>query len=236
MGIQSARKKNKNTEQFRSILDEKLGHMKDLISTMGTSVEKTISDAQFIIMNPEQANEKLVIMKQREFEINTLQLKLSKACFRGLARQAPVAKDLRLILTCIYASIDLERMGDLAINIAHKSQRMEIKEATQPCHDLLNKMFQSTIEMVRLTLKAFINEDLQLSKDVLAMDDIVDSWQIQIKKQSQKMMKDHNHLIPTGVEFIVASSGLERIADHSTNIAEDIIFLNTGYDVRHGGE
>ena len=234
MSTQSA--KNKDTEQFRSILDEKLGYMKSLISAMATAVKKTISDAQFVITNPDQTNKKLVIMRKREFEINTLQLKLSKACFRSLARQAPVAKDLRLILTCIYASIDLERMGDLAINIAHKSQIMETQKATKSCYNLLDKMFHSTIEMVDLTLKSFVQEDIKLAKDVLVMDDVVDSWQTQIKKESQNMMKNHNHLISTGIEFIIVSGGLERIADHSTNIAEDIIFLKTGSDIRHGGE
>ena len=230
------KRNNKNTEQFRSILDEKLDYMKSLISEMASSVEKTISDTQFLIMNPDQAQEKIVTIKKREAEINNLQLQLSKACFRSLARQAPVAKDLRLILTCIYASIDLERMGDLAINIAHKSQRMETGLETKSCYDLLNKMFESTIEMVLLTLKAFIQEDIKLSRDVLAMDDVVDSWQTQIKKEAQKMMKNHSQLVSTGIEFIVASGGLERIADHSTNIAEDIIFLKTGSDIRHGGQ
>ena len=228
-------RKNKSTEQFRSILDEKLNYMKELVGSMGSGVEKTISDAQKIVMDPSQSDQKLQTMKDREFEINDLQLKLSKACFRGLARQAPVAKDLRLILTCLYASIDLERMGDLAINIAHKSQKMEIEKGSKSCYDLLNKMFQSTIEMVQLTMKAFNQEDLKLAKEVLTMDDVVDSWQTKIKKEAQNMMKDHSHLISTGIEFIISSSGLERIADHSTNIAEDIIFLQTGYDVRHGG-
>ena len=232
--MQSVRKKS--TEQFRSILDEKLSYIKELVDSMGSSVEKTISDTQMIFMNHDKHDQQLELMKEREFEINASQLKLSKACFRGLARQAPVAKDLRFILTCLYASIDLERMGDLAINIAHKSQRMEIEKGSKACCDLLDKMFQSTIEMVKLTLKAFNQEDLQLAKEVLTMDDVVDSWQTKIKTEAQKMMKAHDHLIPTGIEFIISSSGLERIADHSTNIAEDIIFLQTGYDVRHGGE
>lgn len=227
--------KKQNISQFRSRLDERLTYMKSLACAMGECVEQTISDTQEIVFGKASIENQLNTIKKREDEINSLQLKLSKACFRALARQAPVAKDLRLILTFLYANTDLERMGDLAINIAHRTQKMDTDPCLEPCYSILEKMFQSTIQMVRLSLKSFMEEDIQIAKNVLEMDDVVDSCQTQIKKKSKEIMKDQPHLISTSVEFIIVSSGLERIADHSTNIAEEIIFLQTGDDIRHGG-
>lgn len=226
--------KKQNITHFRSRLDERLDYMKSLAYSMGESVEQTISDIQEIVFGKAVIEQKLTSINKREEKINSLQLKLSKACFRALARQAPVAKDLRLILTCLYANTDLERMGDLAINIAHKTKKMDTHPSLDPCYSTLEKMFQATIQMVRLCLQSFMKEDTALAQNVLKMDDVVDSCQTQIKEKSKKIMKDHPDLISTGVEFISVSNGLERIADHSTNIAEEIIFLQTGYDIRHG--
>ncbi len=232
--MENMKAKKQNLTRFRSRLDEQLSKMKSLAHAMGECVEQTISDTQEIVFGKTDIEEKLISIKKREENINNLQLKLSKACFRALARQAPVAKDLRLILTCLYANTDLERMGDLAINIAHRTKKMDTDPALDPCYSTLEKMFSASIQMVRLSLESFMKEDTTAAKNVLEMDDVVDSCQTQIKEKSKKIMKDHPHLIPTGVEFISVGNGLERIADHSTNIAEEIIFLQTGYDIRHG--
>ena len=226
--------KKQNITRFRSRLDERLNYMKSLACSMGECVEQTIADTQELVFGKALMEQKIISIKKREEKINDLQLKLSKACFRALARQAPVAKDLRLILTCLYANTDLERMGDLAINIAHRTKKMDTNPSLDPCYSTLEKMFEATIQMVRLSLQSFMKEDTSLAKNVLEMDDVVDSCQTQIKEKSKQIMKEHPHLIPTGVEFIIVSNGLERIADHSTNIAEEIIFLQTGYDIRHG--
>lgn len=226
--------KKQNITRFRSRLDERLKYMKSLACSMGECVEQTISDTQEIVFGKASIETKLNTINEREKKINSLQLKLSKACFRALARQAPVAKDLRLILTCLYANTDLERMGDLAINIAHRTKKMDTDPSLDPCYFTIEKMFQSTIQMVHLSLQSFMKEDISIAKNVLEMDDTVDSCQTQIKEKSKQIMKDQPHLIPTGVEFIIVSNGLERIADHSTNIAEEIIFLQTGSDIRHG--
>ncbi|MDE0152105.1 MAG: phosphate signaling complex protein PhoU [Bdellovibrionales bacterium] len=232
--IKNMKAKKQNITRFRSRLDERLNYMKSLACSMGECVEQTISDTQEVVFGKAVLEQKLTSIKKREDQINSLQLKLSKACFRALARQAPVAKDLRLILTCLYANTDLERMGDLAINIAHRTKKMDTDSSLDSCYTTLEKMFQSTIQMVQLSMQAFMKEDTTLAKNVLEMDDVVDSCQTQIKEKSKKVMQDKPHLVPTGVEFIIVSNGLERIADHSTNIAEEIIFLQTGYDIRHG--
>ena len=220
-------------KKFRSRLDERLDYIKSLVCLMGQNVEKTISDAKEIIVDRAEAKEKWEAVENREEKVNELQLKVSKACFRALASQAPVAKDLRMILTCLYANTDLERMGDLAINITRRGHKMEDTKPLENSYGVLDKMFNAVSEMVSLSLDAFSKESASIAQKVIAMDDVVDSCRSQIKKESKIVMQSQKNLVSSGVEFIIVSGSLERIADHSTNIAEEIIFLQTGCDIRH---
>lgn len=231
--MNTAEKKDRFIEVQRSRLDERLSYIQSLALSMGRFVEKTISDAKDIAAKRVLPEERLPSMKKREKEINSLQLKLSKTCFRSLARQAPVAKDLRWILALLSANTDLERMGDLAINIAHKAQYLETHSSLNNSFLILEKMFNAAIEMVQLSLNSFEKEDERLAKKVLNMDDVVDSAQKEINQESITVMKQNGSLISTCVKLIVISGKIERIADHATNLAEEAIFLQTGSDVRH---
>ena len=220
---------------YRSQLDEKLSYVKSLALSMGGCVEETLADAKEIVLGKTPASDLLPAIKKREEEINILQLKLSKACFRAIARQAPVAKDLRMMLTALNANTDLERMGDLAINIAYRAKKMAVRPQLNACYNKLKKMFNSTIEMTSLALESFVKESEKMSKKVLDMDARVDACHRQIIEEAKQVMQSEPGLISTAVDFIIVSGNLERIADHSTNIAEEIIFLQTGMDIRHGG-
>ena len=233
--LKNIKKQSNLVKMHRSHLDERLSYIKSLALSMGSCVEKTIADAKDIVINNASSQEKLSVINKREEEINYLQVKLSKACFRSLARQAPVAKDLRLILTVLNANTDLERMGDLAANIAKKAKKMDTHSSLNHSYSLLDKMFCETIEMVRLSLNAFVKEDSPMARKVLEMDDRVDQLQKQIFQDLENIMKSEVSLIPTGIRLITVSGGIERIADHATNIAEEIIFLTTGRDIRHKG-
>lgn len=215
-------------------LDERLSYIKSLALSMGGCVEEIISDAKDIVTGQVQQEERLSEMKKREEEINFLQLKLSKSCFRSLARQAPVAKDLRLILTLLNANTDLERMGDLSINIAHRSKALEPHPDLKNTYSTLEHMFNATIEMVNISLNSFVKEDEQLAQKVLNKDDIVDASLKEIIKESKLVMEQNKNLISTCVNIIIIAVNVERIADHCTNLAEEIIFLQTGKDIRHG--
>ena len=220
----------------RRSLDKKFDYIKSIALSMGNCVEEIISDAKSVTVGQAVPKERLPVMKKREEEINFLQLKLAKSCFRSLARQAPVAKDLRLILALLNANTDLERMGDLALNIAHKAKKIEPHPALKMSFSILEKMFDSAINMVHVSLNSFVKEDEHLAKKVFSMDDEVDSCQREIIKESEKVMKDSNDLIPACIKIITISGSVERIADHSTNLAEEVIFLQTGRDIRHGDQ
>ena len=231
--MNTAEKKDRFIKVYRSRLDERLCYIQSLALSMGRCVEKTISSAKDIVAKRVSPEKHLPGMKEREKEINSLQLKLSKTCFRSLARQAPVAKDLRWILAFLSANTDLERMGDLAINIACKAQHLETHSSLNNSFLILEKMFNAAIEMVQLSLNSFEKENEQLANKVLNMDDIVDSAQKEITRESTTVMKQNGDLISTCIKLIIISGKVERIADHATNLAEEAIFLQTGSDVRH---
>ena len=217
-------------------LDKKFDYIKSIALSMGGCVEKIISEAKSVTVGQAVPEERLPVMKKCEGEINSLQLKLAKSCFRSLARQAPVAKDLRLILALLNANTDLERMGDLALNIAHKAKHIDPHPSLKASYSILEKMFDSAINMVRVSLNSFVKEDGHLARKVFSMDDEVDSYQRDIIKESEKVMKDSSDLIPACIKIITISGSVERIADHSTNLAEEVIFLQTGRDIRHGDQ
>lgn len=227
------KKEDNSIKTHRSQLDERLVYIKSLTLLMGKCVEETMQDARSILTQKKNSNDLFPSMKKREDKINSLQIKLSKTCFRAIARQAPVAKDLRMILTSLNASTDLERMGDLSINIAHREKKIQTNPSLKDYFSHLENMFNSTIDIVRLSLDAFIKESIDLSRKVLEMDDIVDSHLTLIREESKSIMTENAQFIPTCLEFIIIGGNLERIADHSTNIAEEVIFLQTGKDIRH---
>ena len=229
-----AKQQNGVSPIYRSRLDERLGQMKSLALSMGGCVEETLSSAKEVVLGERLLDKVLPEVKKREEKINILQLKLSKAGFRAIARQAPVAKDLRMILTALSANTDLERMGDLAFNIVHRSKKIKKIPSLKKNLLLLETMFDSTAKMVSLALSAFVEENVEMSQKVLKMDSAVDECQRKMKDDCKKIMKKDVKLIPVCVDLIIISNHLERIADHATNIAEEIIFLQTGLDIRHG--
>ena len=228
-------KKDSFANIYRSQLDERLKTMKALALSMGDLVEKNTAAAQELVLGKKDLKTLLPDMEKREGEINDLQIKLFKYCFRSIARQAPVAKDLRMMLTVLSANTDLERMGDLALNIVHRAKDLEKNSLCKNIDEMLDQMFHASLKMVRLSLTAFVEENVEKSKKVLEMDQEVDAHQRKIRDESKKVMKQNADLIPVCVDFIIVSNHLERIADHATNIAEEIIFLQTGMDIRHGG-
>ena len=228
-------KKQNRLTIYHSHLDERLDYIKSLAFSMGDCVKETVSHSKELVLGRIPSEKLLPQIKKQEEKINNLQLRLFKACFRSLARQAPVAKDLRLVLAVMSANTDLERIGDLALNIAYRSRKMKTHSSLEKCYDLLEGMFDSAAEMVCLSLSSFVKEDMKSAKKVLKMDDEVDLCQKKITRSAERVIRQFPEFTPTCIRFIIVSGNVERIADHATNIAENIVFLQTGRDIRHGG-
>lgn len=152
----------------------------------------------------------------------------------ALVRLSPVAADLRLILAIIKINVDLERMGDQAVNVSHNAKRYIADVDVVGVVDF-PKMAALVTEMVRLSLDALMKEDPFLAQDVLEKDDAVDELKNHSFRALAARMKTHPDQVEAALDLILIARNLERMADHATNIAEDVIFAYTGEDVRHGG-
>ena len=212
-------------------IDRELDQLKQLILKMGNCVEKAIEEATqgLIERNPAR----LDAVRALEDEVNHFHLEVDETCLKLIASQSPLAADLRLILAIIKINSDLERMGDQAVNISYNVRDyLDKKPIAQAAP--MEKMAKSVRKMVRESMVAFINNDAQLSEQVLLQDDDVDAAKHNMFKELVALMKQSSDSVDAAVDLLLVSRNLERLGDHATNIAEDVIFVSTGRDVRHG--
>jgi phosphate transport system protein len=213
-------------EQELELLKGKLWEMSALVesavyrSVQGV-VEKNEELAQQVIRNEGRVN-------QLEIEIDDMAISL-------LVLQQPLAADLRLVTAAIKINNDLERMGDLAVNIAESALSLMKDPVIRPLIDIphIAGLAQS---MVRKALDAFVNRDTELARSVLASDDAVDNMRTASYHELISFMENNPQQISQALYLLSVVRNLERIADHSTNIAEDVLFLVKGIDVRHHNE
>jgi phosphate transport system protein len=157
---------------------------------------------------------------------------IEEECLKILALHQPVAVDLRRIVAAMMINIDLERMGDLAEEIAERVLQMA-HQPMFPVPDKLQNMTDLTTMMVRQSLDSFVNLNTPQARSVMRMDDEVDRYNDEIIHELVALMKTSPSLIEPGLSLFSATRHLERIADHATNIAEDVVYLVEGEIVRH---
>jgi phosphate transport system protein len=164
--------------------------------------------------------------------INRLHIEIDERCFTLLALYQPMAADLRTIVAAVKINTDLERVGDLAVNIAEAARRYE---SHAPVKKLIDIPRMATIaqSMLRDALDAFVRHDLDLAQQVLNQDDRLDSLKTQIFRELLTYMLQDQTTIEPALDLILVSRHLERIGDHATNVAEDVIFIVSARDVRH---
>jgi phosphate transport system protein len=208
-----------------------LQQLKEKILTMGGCVEKAIEEATqaLIERNPKRFDPVYAMEK----EINRNHCEVDEACLKLLARQSPLARDLRLVVAILKINTDLERMGDQAVNISHNGEHY-LKEP--PLKQLVDlpKMATQVRAMVRGALDAFVQQDAGLAERVLDLDDAVDALKHHIFQELKEYMRKDPASIDRALDLILIARNLERVGDHATNIAEDVIFVVSGRDVRHG--
>lgn len=220
-------------------LDQKLGELKKLMLEMGGYVEKALS----LVVDGLQKKDIPILNSVHEVEknINSLQISIDNLCLTILAQQGPVARDLRLILSVIKMNTDLERMGDQCVNMAYIGREWIERNKNLP-KDLqamvaisdVQKMADNVRSMVKLALDSFVKLDAVVAENVLKMDDDVDTLRNEVFDKNVKLIKTNTNLTESCLDLIFLARNLERLGDHATNIAEDVIFANTGRDIRHG--
>lgn len=170
-----------------------------------------------------------------DIKIDHMEVDVEEECLKILALYQPVAIDLRFIITALKMNNDLERIGDLAVNIAERSQFL----AAQPKIDVpfdFDRMAEKTQLMLRKSLDALVNMDCKLAHEVCAADDEVDTINRKMYNQVKDGIRSHPEWLESLIHLLSVSRDLERIADHTTNIAEDVIYMVKGEVVRHRTE
>ena len=164
--------------------------------------------------------------------INALHIEIDDRCFKLLALHQPMAVDLRAIVAAVKINTDLERVGDLAVNIAEAVRRYLRHPPVKQLIDI-PRMAEIAEGMLRDSLDAFVRRDTTLAQAVLEADDSLDALKTQVFRELLTYMMQDPHTIEPSLDLILISRHLERIGDHATNVAEDVIFMVSARDVRH---
>ncbi|HAW49831.1 TPA: phosphate transport system regulatory protein PhoU [bacterium] len=210
--------------------DEELIRLKEMVSTMASSVQETIS---LSIKGLKERN--LDILKKvydNENKINRLQMEIDEMVLMILALRQPVATDLRFITSCMKINNDLERIGDEAVNIAERAEFLIANPPLKPLIDI-PRMAEISQGMVKDAISSLLNKDGQLAQGVRERDDEVDDLRDQIFRELLTYMMEDQKNVKRAMELISIARYLERVGDHATNIAENVIYMVSGKDVRH---
>ena len=215
-------------------LDQHLDHLKGELLKMGSAVEESIEQAVQSLV--ERDNHLVDVVEEGGHHIDDWEVEIEEECLRVLAVQQPVAGDLRLVAGIMKINYDLERINDQAVNIAQRARLLNQMPQLKPLIDI-PRMAELARGMVRDALDAFVNRDVELANKVRRIDDIMDALRDQIFRE---LLTYLNTGIPStvdqGILLILVSRHLERIGDHSSNIAENAVYLVQGRIVRHKKE
>jgi phosphate transport system protein len=207
-----------------------LEELKQRLLWMGSLAERAVHQAVQAVLDVEEHLAETVL--EEESAINEMQLEIDERVTRLLAQQQLVAVDLRFILAVSRINNDLERIGDQAVNIAQSALRILRHPQVKPYVDL-PRMSEIAEGMVRDSLNALVRGDVDLARSVLARDDQVDLLRDQMFRELLTYMMENSAVVFPAFELILVAKNLERIGDHATNIAEDVIYIVVGRDVRH---
>jgi phosphate transport system protein len=212
---------------------EELDLLKTKLLEMSSLVEAAIQRSIIAVTQKDRGAAAEVF--KNEARINAIELEIDEFCVNLLALHQPMAADLRLIVAALKINTDLERMGDLSVNIAQRAMSLMEEPVIKPMIDVpyLAGLVQS---MVRKALDAFVMRDADLARSVLISDDAVDSLRTAGYHELVSFMEKDPQNIKPALDLLNVTRNLERIADHSTNVAEDVLFLVKGIDVRHHAE
>jgi phosphate transport system protein len=212
---------------------EELEELQSKLLEMGGLVEAAIHNSVLALVDRDEDKAKEVMWN--EALVNQKEIEIDELATRMLALFQPMARDLRFITAVIKINNDLERMGDLAVNITERAMTLMREPAVKPLVDI-PRIADLAESMVHRALDAFAKHDADLARDVLLADDAVDRLRDAVYDELLTFMQEERSTINRAVSLMFIAQNLERIADHSTNIAEDVLFAVKGVDVRHHNE
>jgi phosphate transport system protein len=219
-----------SAERIVRHFQEDLAKLKERLLAMGGLAEERVRVALAGLVDRDRDLIQQVL--NGDEPINHLHVEIDNRCFTLLALHQPMAIDLRAIVSAVKINTDLERVGDLAVNIAEAAERSLHHAPVKPLIDL-PRMGEIAQQMLRESLDAYVRRDTILAQAVLDRDDQLDALKSQIFRELITYMLQNPSVIEPALDLILISRHLERIGDHATNIAEDVIFMVSAKDVRH---
>lgn len=211
--------------------EQQLKQLKDKLLLMSHDAEQMISDSIRALVDRRPTLAEEVI--KRDDQLDLLEISIDNLCYEILALEQPVARDLRFIATALKIVKDIERIGDIAVNIAERGieliQEPELKRLVD-----LPIMADAAQRILKESLDAFVNSDAELAEKVINDDETVDALYEQIFRELLTYMLEDPRSISRSLKLIFIAKHLERVGDHSANIAEMVVFLVRGQDIRHG--
>jgi phosphate transport system protein len=210
--------------------EAELRTLREKLLEMGGLVEAAISSSVRAITERDAALAEAV--KERDRAINRMEVAIDGACRRILALRQPAASDLRFITTALKIVVDLERMGDLAVNVAERALDLNRAPPLAPNHDLA-KLADLAEAQLKKALDAFVTGDVEKAEVVMRGDELIDALYLKIFNDMIVLMMEDGKNIRRATSLMFAAKHLERFGDHATNLAEMVIYMVRGTDVRH---
>ena len=210
--------------------DEELADLKTKLLRMAAQAEDQIDQALTALVTRDSALAREVI--ERDHQINALDVEIDEESIRLLALHQPAARDLRLVTTAMKIATELERISDLAENVSERAIELNEEPQLKPYIDI-PMMGNMARGMVKQSIDAFVKEDAQLARKVLADDDYVDDLMEQLFRELLSFMLEDTRTISRAIRLSFIAKYLERMADHATNIAELVVYLVEGKIIRH---
>jgi phosphate transport system protein len=210
--------------------ERELADLRDRLLSMGGKVEAAVSASVRAITERDSALAERV--KANDAEVNRLEVEIDQACRRILALRQPAASDLRFITTALKIVTDLERMGDLAVNVADRAIDLNQAPPLRPFHDLVALADLSQAQL-RKALDAFVERDVDKAEEVMRGDDHLDALYLKLFNELLTSMMEDSRVIRRATSLMFAAKHLERFGDHAINLAEMVVYMVRGTDVRH---
>ncbi len=210
--------------------EAELRTLRERLLEMGGLVERAIGASVRAITERDSALAERVVTGDRE--VNALEVEIDGICRRILALRQPAASDLRFITTALKIVVDLERMGDLAVNVAERALELTQAPPLGPLHDLAKIAELAEAQLVK-ALDAFVTCDVAKAEDVMRGDDLIDALYHKIFNETLARMMEDSRSIRRATAIIFAAKHLERFADHAVNLGEMVVYMVQGTDVRH---
>ena len=210
--------------------EHQLRELKDKLLVMSHHAEQMISDSirSFVDRSPSLAEEVIA----RDDEMDRLEVEIDNLCYQILALEQPVASDLRFVGMSLKIVKDLERIGDIAVNIGERVRELIQQPELKRLIDL-PIMADATQKLLKQSLDAFVNADAELAETIILNDKTIDGLYEQIFRELLTYMLEDHRSISRAIKLIFIAKHLERVADHAANIAEMVVFLVRGQDIRH---